>query len=90
MEATVDWTPWLAVKPVTALVSAAKLAGAPQGVPVCFDWYRNVGTHGAKARHPTAMAANAFAGCCQVASPGFRRRISKIRMAIHSPVAATR
>jgi hypothetical protein len=34
----VDSEPWLAVNPVTALMTAAKLGGAAHGVPVYRDW----------------------------------------------------
>ena len=53
--------PWLVLPPAnedTALTMAAKLAGVAQGVPVCFDWNRKVGSHGRKVRHPTATATN--------------------------------
>ena len=53
--------PWLVLPPAnedTALTMAAKLAGVAQGVPVCLDWNRNVGSHGRKVRQPTTTATN--------------------------------
>ncbi len=41
------------------LTMAAKLAGVDQGVPVCWDWKRKVGTHGRKVREPITTATNA-------------------------------
>ena len=61
--------PWLSVKPVNALITAEKLGGAAQGVPVYLDWYRNVGTQGTKRRTPAPTAIRAAHG----ASSGWSR-----------------
>ncbi len=42
----------------TALTMAAKVAGVAQGVPVCLDWKRKVGSHGRKVRQPTTAATS--------------------------------
>ncbi len=53
--------PWLVLPPAnddTAFTMAAKLAGVAQGVPVCRDWKKKVGSQGTKVRQPTTAAAN--------------------------------
>ena len=79
--------PWLSVKPVSALITAEKFGGAAHGVPVCFAWYKNVGTHGTKSRHPTATAISAASGPCSGCP---RRRVRTTDASNHRPTKATR
>src|SRR5271157_3458895 len=85
--------PWLSANPVIAETIAPKFGGLAHGVPVCCDWYRNVGSHGTKSRHPAATAKRAGNGWLladHVSERFSARRSNHAEPSSQIPTAATR